>query len=345
MNNEDRALLYDTAERIFAQHCPPALLAEAEAGAFPRALWTHLSDAGLLSALAPEAQGGVEAPLSVLAGLLRIAGRAGAPGPMAETMVGRWLLAAAGVDAPDKPLLLAINGWRTSPNGLSAIVRRTPDALVIATKLEGDTAALKLVPMTAFETRERRTLAGETMAHVSADTKTLFDQSQAIPAPLLQRALRMLSVARAALIVGAIEKIMELSLVYSGQRVQFGRQISKFQAVQQQLAALAGAAAAASAITLAAAREADRDGGDVLLDAARVRLGDIIDLVASVGHQVHGAIGVTREYQLQYFTRRLWAWRDEAVNLPQARQRLAARFAADNSDELWPQIVKAGAGA
>jgi acyl-CoA dehydrogenase len=68
-------------------------------------------------------------------------------------------------------------------------------------------------------------------------------------------------------------------------------------------------------------------------------LADSVDAATAIAHQVHGAIGITREYSLQYFTRRLWAWRDEAAKTCEVRERFALRFEQCAADELWPQLV------
>jgi acyl-CoA dehydrogenase len=82
--------------------------------------------------------------------------------------------------------------------------------------------------------------------------------------------------------------------------------------VQTHLARLASEAQRA-AVVVDAARAALGDGDDLrpdraLIAAARTLAGDAAILGARTAHQVHGAIGVTMEYPLQRFTRRLWEW-------------------------------------
>ena len=117
--------------------------------------------------------------------------------------------------------------------------------------------------------------------------------------------------------------------------MQFGKPIGRLQAVQQQIAMLAGQAAAADAAAGAAA-EALTDGVDVLaVAAAKVRAGEAAGIGAGIAHQVHGAIGFTEEYALQRLTRRLWAWRDAWGTEAEWSLLLGRRLAAAGGDGLW----------
>ncbi|MCW2721746.1 MAG: putative acyl-CoA dehydrogenase, partial [Pseudonocardia sp.] len=63
--------------------------------------------------------------------------------------------------------------------------------------------------------------------------------------------------------------------------------------------------------------------------------------VATAAHQVHGAMGITREHVLHTVTRRLWSWRDEGGTQREHEQRLGELvLAADGSDvELWAVVT------
>ena len=334
MNEDELGPIRDLTERVFAKHCEPAALTAAEAaGVAPSALWAALAETGLLALMAPESEGGLELPPSVMTEVLRIAGRYGAPGPLAETMICNWVLPQLGLPLPEGPVMLALDGQAMN-------VRYAPCASVL---VMGDGKAV-LLPPGDMDAETVRNLAGEPVRDLSSAIAHIPVEwlSSALP---LSRLSELLSLARAALILGALERILELCVTYAGDRVQFGRPIAAFQAVQQQLAALAGAVAAASAITSAAARAADRGSAGALMDAARVRLADSIDEASAIAHQVHGAIGFTREYELQFFTRRLWAWREEGVKIARARQGLAEAIAGSNRESLWPTIVELGSAS
>ena len=114
---------------------------------------------------------------------------------------------------------------------------------------------------------------------------------------------------RASQIAGAIGRMLTMSVEYANLRQQFGRPIGRFQAVQQLLAKLAAEAAAAQ--SAADVAWAALDGGALGHAGmiAKIRTGEAARAATAIAHQVHGAIGVTDEHMLHYFTRRLWEWR------------------------------------
>ena len=114
----------------------------------------------------------------------------------------------------------------------------------------------------------------------------------------------------AGLIAGALGQVFEMSLAHCNVREQFGRPLGRFQAVQHQLAVMAEQVAAASI-----AAEAAFQGGGAQVPAlwpaamAKARASEAAAEVAALAHAVHGAIGITAEYDLQLYTRRLHEWR------------------------------------
>lgn len=139
----------------------------------------------------------------------------------------------------------------------------------------------------------------------------------------------------AARISGAIRWVFERTATYATERVQFGKPLGKQQAVQQMLAFLADNSLAGIAITDAAAAAPSPR----LIAAARARLGEASDCAIEVGHQVHGAIGFTREYPLNYRTRNLIAWRDEYGSVLEWKAALARMFIGSSREGLWPAIT------
>jgi alkylation response protein AidB-like acyl-CoA dehydrogenase len=79
------------------------------------------------------------------------------------------------------------------------------------------------------------------------------------------------ALARALMMAGALERALELSVQYAQQRVQFGRKIGQFQAIQQELARFGGETAIAVAAALSAAGVMER-GGDGLLAVASAKI-------------------------------------------------------------------------
>ena len=110
-----------------------------------------------------------------------------------------------------------------------------------------------------------------------------------------------------------MESVMEITIGYANQRVQFGRPISSFQATGNRLAQMCSEVEASVIVTQFAASRFAENGRDSAFDvvAAKSHASRSASSVAQHAHQIHGAIGTTKEYSLQRFTRRLWAWRQE----------------------------------
>jgi acyl-CoA dehydrogenase len=115
----------------------------------------------------------------------------------------------------------------------------------------------------------------------------------------------------AVLMAGAMQRVLEATLAYANQRAQFGKSIGKFQAVQQQLSVMAEqvfAARMAAEIGCATGGIAPHPLRAAL---AKARASEAAERVVAIAHAVHGAIGVTAEYDLQLYTRRLQEWRGD----------------------------------
>jgi len=150
--------------------------------------------------------------------------------------------------------------------------------------------------------------------------------------------------ARGLQISGALDRVLEMTVQYSQDRVAFEKPISKFQAVQHLLARLAGEVAAASAATGSAAEAIASSGfaGDAMLlevAASKIRSSEAAELGARIAHQVFGAIGFTEEHILHRFTLRMLSWRDEFGNETFWSLKLGERIAANGADELWPLLA------
>jgi alkylation response protein AidB-like acyl-CoA dehydrogenase len=136
---------------------------------------------------------------------------------------------------------------------------------------------------------------------------------------------------RSVQIVGALETVLDLTCSYARDRVQFGRPLSRFQVVQAKLAELASEVEEAAA----AAGRAVANASPLNIAIAKVRCGTAAGRAAAIAHQLHGAIGVTQEYRLQQFTRRLWSWRDDFGNDTQWAIRLGHEAVRMGPDQAW----------
>jgi len=315
------AILYDSAMRLFGDLVTPEVLAAAEQGIWPEAQWRAVEEAGYPEVIAEGSSAMVEAVT-----ILRAAGHHAAPIPLAETMLARWLCATCGVEAPAAALTIGPvepgDRLETADGVVSGHAGYIPWGRVAA--------AVVLLTVETLLVVERG--AATFTVGRSAPLRDAVDCSLAQSFGALCRAARM---------AGAMEAALELSTRYANDRVQFGRPIAKFQAIQQQLALLAEQAAAASvAVEYAAiAVAAGRPSAAFAIAAAKIRAGEAAGKVAEIAHQVHGAIGFTHEHGLHRLTRRLWSWRDEFGTESHWSRELGHGLMTTGVDALWPLIT------
>ena len=345
----ETGIVAETAARIFADLGDPQAIIHAKNGAWKEPLWRALADAGLTLAWVPEQQGGAGADIADGFAILGVAGRYAVGVPLAETLLAGWLLARAGLAAPDGAMTVAPArpGDRIALNSdgtLSGRARGVPfakEARHIAV-LAGRSVAL--VDATACRMSDGESLAREPQNTVTFDGVRPL-QVAAAPEGFDQTALMLMGCAvRSVETAGALEAILDLTVRYANDRVAFERPIAKFQAVQHSLARLAGEVAAALTASASAAdaiAHATTFDDGVFLEAAsaKIRSAEAAQEGAAIAHQVHGAIGFTSEHVLHRYTLRMLAWRDDFGNESHWAVALGNRIAARGADEFWPLIA------
>lgn len=348
---DETRMLLESMTRLFEDLCAKPVIDAAEKGVFAADLWRSVAETGVPLAALPEAAGGADAEWSDLYAVLRVAGRFAAPIPLAETMLAGWVAASAGLQPGDGPMTVGPvrqrdvlvlkrdgNGWRLSGTaGRLPYAAQATRIVLIADGPDGE-MAVTLEGTGDAEVTPGKNIAGEPRdtlvfnnARLSADNVG----AGADRAALYRRG----ALARATMMSGALERAMDLAVGYAQERVQFGRPISKFQAVQQNLAVLAGqtAAAVAAANLGIAALGTEREAFAVAV--AKTRVGEAATLAAEIAHQVHGAIGFTQEYALQLATRRLWSWREEFGGDPEWAAVVGRTACEAGADALWGMIT------
>ena len=144
-------------------------------------------------------------------------------------------------------------------------------------------------------------------------------------------------------VCAALDRILGLSITHTTERVQFGRPLAKFQAVQNLVADIAAEASVARAATEAALTEAvrtDWSGANLefLVAVARSCAGHAASVVVRNAHQVHGAIGTTREHRLHEFTQPALAWRSEFGSVHHWDDKLTTT-ALEAGRNLWSLVT------
>ena len=312
-------LIIDTAEKIFTDHCDKSLWDATEQGAFPSDLWQQLVENGFHQL--GSANSGTET--KDLFAFLKVCGRYAAPLPMAEILLAnRWLGASApaqgfaslGTHAGDSLVQVA---WGRQASPVLGVEAGSHDVSVF------DAATLQ---------QQGANLAGE-----PRDTMVAGAVSQRIELedlPFAQMAL-----ARTNLMAGCLQAVLDLGLQFAAERSQFGRSISKFQAIQHSLAVVGTEVAASQRAADAGVDAMGTDRFEQEVAAAKARVGEAVGIVAEQVHQVHGAMGYTYEHRLHHFTRRLWAWRDEWGNEFYWQAKLGQHLASLGADRVWGYIA------
>jgi acyl-CoA dehydrogenase len=348
--SEMRNDLLKTVDRIFDARCQKPVRESAEAGEWPAALWQALEEVGVDRAALPEEAGGSGLDFEDAMLALRRSAYHGAPVPLAETMLAGRLLAAAGLAIPQGALTVAPvqTGDRLQfvQTGAGATVSGTAHRVpwgnlcahvVVAGELDGKDI-VGLASTSGAARGVDKNLAGEPRALLE------FEATPLITLAPLKDALARLeaegALCRSVQMAGALERALEHSLQYANERVQFGRPIAKFQAIQHMLAVLAGQVAAASAAADAAVEASRHAPDEFAVSVAKSRVGEAAGKGTEIAHQVHGAMGYTREHNLHYSTRRLWSWRDEFGNETYWQTRLGRVVAAQGADALWPMLSR-----
>ncbi|MCF3105956.1 acyl-CoA dehydrogenase [Streptomyces roseoverticillatus] len=305
-----------------------------------------------------------DAPTAELLAAAQEAGRRAVPAPFAETaLVARPLLRRAGLPVPDGPLTYAVAPELTiryAHPAASAVgsagcsgeddtllvtgtLRRVPWARAATAVVVLATAPFGPVLFTLTPDQAVLTPGGN-LAEEPRDDLHLAaleipaSQVRRISPELLDEARLRAALARSALIAGAAERCVDLTVAHTAARTQFGRPLSRFQAVKQEEARLIEEAALVRAAVQAAAAPLDTGGpaAHFAVAAAKTQASASAAEIARIAHQLHGAIGITRLSPLHLATTRLWSWRDEDGDETYWALRLARPLTATT---LWPTLT------
>lgn len=332
--SENRNLLIDTAEALFAEHAA----SDFETG------YAALAEAGFPHLLVSAERGGFGGDWGDLAAILCIAGAKALALPIAETIIANHLLDAAGLDAPDGFVALAPYDYegRAVAGAFYGSVRAVPWGRHASHVLATNGVETVLVDCAGASCSEGTNPADEPRDSLTFDRETCRVVGSGVDA------LPLLAFARVCQSAGALDAALAMSIAHSNQRQQFGRPLAKFQAVQQSLAVFAVECAAVTCAAQGAADALDRfgagfgSGGDALFEiaAAKLRTNEALATGSALAHQAHGAIGFTAEYPLHDLTKRMMGWRSEAGNDAYWAERLGERAIALGGAGLWREMTR-----
>ena len=338
-----RDIFESTLERLLADLVTPALLRECETGLWPTALWSALEESGFAVAAAPEALGGAGAGWDDLYVVVRAAGKHALPLPLPEALLANHLLARCGLEARNEALSIAPRAALTLQSGrLSGRLLDVPwgrQAVGVLAVLPGAEPSLVLLDPQQAQVTVKQNVAGEPRDDLVFDAATPL-ASAPLPTGLSPECLWLGgAMLRSAQTAGALDAALAQSVQYATERVQFGKPIAAFQAIQHQLAVMAEQTGCAGVAAEAAFALSTNGFSPFAIATAKVISAEAAGVVAGMAHAVHGAIGFTHEHALQHLTRRLWSWRSECGNLGHWSQRLGQAVCAGGAAALWPAVT------
>ena len=337
--NEQQQLIIETLSRLLTDLCTPEVVDRSESGTFAENLWQVLTETGLTAAGIGVEAGGSGGDLEDSLLVIREAARFAAPVPLAEHFIAGLLLSEQGQSIESGPVTIASGKFIIS-DGLSlsgtaddvAFARWCTQVVLVAQGPDG--LMLCRVPASDFDMVQKNSVAGEPRDAISVNTKVAAESAFSVDSQLPERIKLMGAALRALMMSGALESVLEMTVQYSTERMQFGRPISKFQAIQQQLAILAGEVAACQMASHSVV-DSFSTLGELDIAIGKARIGEAVSICTDIAHQVHGAMGYTLEHSLNHRTRRLWSWREEYGNEREWQKLVGRHFAAQGADKLW----------
>lgn len=340
-----QTMLLDSAERLLSETSGVEYWREQRESplGFDEARWAQFAELGWLALPVPEEAGGLNGSIEDVA-LLNIAlGKALATEPYVSTVVladhvfknagqtdllgeiagGTLRVALAHQENGAHPLSVEANATVARPsvdgyvlNGGKILALDAPSAgkLIVSARIEGEEGValfLVNVDQAGVESQSYALIDGSRAADIGFVDVALSKDALLVGgnrgAMVLREAIDRASIALMAQAVGVIEAANRVCGAYVQERKQFGAAIGSFQAIQHIMADMFVAAHQARSMLYHALANADRDEAErsAALSASRLVIGEASQLVSRNGIQVHGGYGLTDEYAIGHYFRRL----------------------------------------
>lgn len=295
-------MFVEAIESILREHATPQAVRAVEEGASTSKLACAIADAGFHELLAPEDWGGGGASWRDFFEVVALCGARAVPLPLPQTLAARSLVRES-QRLPAGLITFAPQFARAADGSLQA--RDVPMGRVASHVIAASGDAVVLLQVS-----DAHQLPSGIRGSLGTSLRWKADSGDVLATTVSVEQFRALgAVLHAGLLAGAMKRAFDLSMSYANERMQFGKAIGKFQAIQHQLSVMAEHVAAARMAAESAFATGNPLPSIPACALAKARTSEAAQLVASIAHAVHGAIGVTEEYDLQIFTRRLHEWR------------------------------------
>ncbi len=298
--SEEQLLLRTSVRGFLEREWPAAALRRAwESDEPPSALWPKLGSLGVTAITLPEASGGLGGDELDLVLALEECGRAALPLRVGELAAAAGLLAAADNDLARAWLPKIADGSATLALGLAEQPYVAGVSVAGLVLLEVEAGVCAVAPDRC------RVLAQPSFAPArdlaSLEVEPGAGELLQIPGDQLRLAWDRCTLAAAAELVGASQRMLEQAIAYAEERHQFGRAIGSFQAVKHRLVDSAVAIELARPAVYAAAWAVarGRPGRSASVSLAKLYANRAAIRTARDSLQVHGGIGFAAEYDLQ----------------------------------------------
>ena len=175
-----------------------------------------------------------------------------------------------------------------------------PVQLLVTAALEG----VEIVPLSSVDLVRR--FAEVVFDDVFVPQAAVVVSGEAAAAEV-ERQVQTALVLQCAETCGALDRVMEFTVEYLGDRFSFGRPLASYQALKHRVADLKMWLEACHGTTAAAVEAvgAGRGDGGELARVAKVYVGDRAPEIVQDCVQLHGGIGVTWEHDLHLYLRRV----------------------------------------
>jgi alkylation response protein AidB-like acyl-CoA dehydrogenase len=340
--SDDQRALQDAASTLLDDRCPMTRVRQVadETGQLDDLLWAAMAEQGWLAVELPEAVGGLGLGLVETVVLCEQVGRHLAPVPFLGTVLTGVALASALADGEIEPTTavgeVAVEtwieqlgvgdavgavAWSRRPGAVTArrdvgggwtlsgrtdlvVYGPSADVVVVFAEAEGSPALFALAPL-----GPERPTAEPAMDRTRSVGWLALDDRRALRLGGADRAGDLLDRAAAAVsaeMLGAADRVLEMTVAYAKDRVQFGRPIGGFQAVKHRCADMLVDVEGMRSATYYAgwAVGAGDPEASAAASVAKVWCSDAARRVMASGLQVHGGIGFTWEHDLHLFLKR-----------------------------------------
>lgn len=342
--SEAQEILRKTARDFLAENCPNSFVREMEEDerGYSPEIWRKMADLGWMGSILPEKYGGSGGDFLDLVVLLEEMGRALLPGPFVPTVVYAGLpllhfgteeqksqflpkIAAGEIMAtvaltepssrPDEAGIQVQAGkedgdWTISGTKLFVPDAHVADWLICAGRAPaGVTLFLVEIKSPGLSCTLLKTLAGDKQCQVSFD-KVKVPERNILGGvgkgwEIIGRIQEWGALTQCALISGMVQQVLEMSVAYAKERIQFERPIGSFQIIQHKCADMVADVEAVKFLTYLAAWKLSKGlAATMEISMAKARASDASRRVCLIGHAVHGGVGITADHDMQLYFRR-----------------------------------------